>query len=344
MTSMTSGPSPGMVAALAALALLLPSSSAAQGDSAGRDADPGRAALAELQSDAGTGRAGKGFRVFIVPDMEGAPGTVFSREVLSGAEADCETCFTSPDYEHYRRLMAEDVNAVIEGASAAGATAFTVNEGHGGNDFANIQPFALDPRATLVRGWPKPLVMITGLDATYDTVIFIGAHANAGSPGVMAHNFAVDSLTVNGVALNEVGLNALVAGEMGVSVSLVSGDDVLVEETHEMIGQFEEVVTKIAYGRNAAATYTPARVREWLRSAARRAVEGERKGAYRPFTLEKPYRVAFTLRKSFADKAEEVAALSRYRLERTGAISFRFETQEAVELGHLMNDLELIVF
>jgi D-amino peptidase len=291
------------------------------------------------------GEAGAGgFKVFIVPDMEGMTGTVFSREVLSGFETGCETCFTSPDYERYRGLLAEDVNAVIAGAREAGATAFSVNEGHGGNDFANIQPFELDPAAVLIRGWPKPLVMITGLDETFDTAIFIGAHANAGSPGVMAHNFAVDAFTVNGVPLNEVGINALMAGQMGVSVSLVSGDDVLVEETHGMIGEFEEVVSKVAYGRNAAATWTPAKVRERLRAAARRAVENERKGMYPPFVLEKPYRVEFTLRKSFADRADEVAGLARYRLERTGPASFRFETDDSLEIGHFLNDLELIVF
>jgi D-amino peptidase len=288
--------------------------------------------------------APKGFKVFIVPDMEGMAGTVFGREVLSGAEAGCKTCRTSPDYARFRRQMVEDANAVIAGARAAGGTEFTVNEGHGGNDFANIEPFELDPAATLIRGWPKPRVMITGLDDSYDTIMFIGAHANAGSPGVMAHNFAVDSFTVNGISLNEGGINALMAGQLGVSVSLVSGDDVLVGETHGMLGAFEEVVTKIAYGRNAAASYSPAKVQARLREAARRAVLNERRGMYPPFTLEKPYRVEFTLRKAFTDKADTVAGLTRYNLERMGPASFRFETSDAFDVGDLMNDLELIVF
>lgn len=285
-----------------------------------------------------------GFKVFLVPDMEGMAGTVFPREVLSGAEAGCKTCGTSPDYARFRRQMVEDANAVIAGARAAGATEFTVNEGHGGNDFANIEPFELDPAATLIRGWPKPRVMITGLDDTYDTVMFIGAHANAGSPGVMAHNFAVDAFTVNEVSLNEVGINALMAGQLGVSVSLVSGDDVLVAETHGMLGDFEDVVTKIAYGRNAAATYTPAKVQARLREAARQAVLNERRGMYAPFVLAKPYHVEFTLRKFFTDKGDAVAGLTRYGLERTGPASFRFETNDAFDIGDLMNDLELIVF
>ena len=110
-----------------------------------------------------------------------------------------------------------------------------MNEGHGGNLFANVLPWDLDSAAILVRGFPKPLVMVTGIDSSFGTLMFTGAHANAGSPGVLAHNFAFDSFTVNGKTLNEVGINALIAGEMGVSVSLVSGDDVLIEETKKML-------------------------------------------------------------------------------------------------------------
>jgi hypothetical protein len=54
--------------------------------------------------------------------------------------------------------------------------------------------------------------------------------------------------------------------------------------------------------------------------------------------------VEFTLRKSFADKADQVAELTRYNLVRTGPASFRFETNDAFDIGDLMNDLEIIVF
>src|SRR6476619_7516099 len=111
-----------------------------------------------------------GFRVFLVPDMEGMGSAVDIHEVIAG------------------------------------------NEGHGGNLFANVLPWELDSSAILVRGFPKPLVMVTGIDSSFSTLMFTGAHANAGSPGVMAHNFAFDTFTVNGKPLNEVGINALIAG------------------------------------------------------------------------------------------------------------------------------------
>jgi D-amino peptidase len=288
-----------------------------------------------------------GFRVFIVPDMEGMGSAVDIHEVIAGNEGPRYRDLSSPDYwDRYRLLLTQEVNATIRGARAAGARSFVVNEGHGGNLFANVLPWDLDSSAMLVRGFPKPLVMITGLDSTFGTLMFTGAHANAGSPGVMAHNFAFDSFTVNGKVLNEVGINALMAGEMGVSVSLVSGDDVLIDETRTMLGtDFVAIVTKRAVGRSAAITYSPAHVRRLLRSGAAEAVRRERAGEFAPFTLEKPYRVDFTLRRSFPDSVvAAVAALEEFRLEPTGGSrSFRFVTESARQMGYLLDAIEEVV-
>src|SRR5687768_16843502 len=150
-----------------------------------------------------------GFRVFIVPDMEGMGSAVDIREVIAGNEGERYKELTGPDYwDRFRLLLTQEVNATIRGARAAGARSFVVNEGHGGNLFANVLPWELDSSAILVRGFPKPLVMVTGIDSSFGTLMFTGAHANAGSPGVLAHNFAFDTFTVNGKVLNEVGINA----------------------------------------------------------------------------------------------------------------------------------------
>jgi D-amino peptidase len=176
-------------------------------------------------------------------------------------------------------------------------------------------------------------------------MMFTGAHANAGSPGVMAHNFAFDEFTVNGRKLNEVGINALIAGEMGVSVSLVSGDDVLVAETQAMLGNgVIGVVVKKAVGRSAAITYSPSRVRRMLQTAAAEAVRRERRGDFRPFTLDRPYTVDFMLRRSFPESVvTAVAALSEFRLEKTGERSFRLVTDSAEEMGYLLDAIEEVV-
>lgn len=129
--------------------------------------------------------AAEGFRVFIVPDMEGMGSAVDVHEVIAGTEGERYASLTSSDYwDRFRSLLTKEVNATIAGARKAGARSFVVNEGHGGNLFANVLPWELDEDAILVRGWPKPIVMITGLDESFGTVIFTGAHANAGSPEI----------------------------------------------------------------------------------------------------------------------------------------------------------------
>lgn len=284
-----------------------------------------------------------GFRVFLVPDMEGMGSTVDSREVLAGNEGAAYKDRSSPDYwDHFRSLLTQEVNATIRGARLAGAASFVVNEGHGGNLFANVLPWELDSTAILVRGFPKPLVMVTGIDSSFSTLMFTGAHANAGSKGVMAHNFAFDSFTVNGTVLNEVGINALIAGELGISVSLVSGDDVLIEETKAMLPSgFVAIVTKRAVGRSAAITYSPAKVRKMLQVGAAEAVRREKRGDFKPLTLDRPYKVEFKLRRGYADSVvTAIAALSEFKLERNGDRSFTFMTNSARQMGWLLDAIE----
>jgi D-amino peptidase len=288
-----------------------------------------------------------GFRVYLIADMEGMGSTVLGTEILGGTEGPAYRDRGGRDYwEHYRGLLTEEVNAAIRGARAGGARSFVVNEGHGGNRFANILPWQLDTAAMLVRGYPKPMVMSTGIDSSFGTVIFTGAHAGAGQPGVMPHTYAFEDFRVNGTWLNEVGINALVAGEMGVSVSVVAGDDQLVRESLEILGNGAiGVVTKIAVGRSAAITHSPARVRGMLEAAAREAVERERRGDFAPFTLARPYTVEFTLRPSFP--AEVVAGvdglMAEWRLEKTGERSYRLVTDSAKRIAWLLDAVELVV-
>jgi len=220
-----------------------------------------------------------------------------------------------------------------------------VNEGHGGNLFANVLPWDLDTAAILVRGFPKPLLMITGIDSTVGTLMFTGAHAGPGHPGILAHNFAFDSFTVNGKSLNEVGINALIAAEFGVAVSLVSGDDAEIAETRAILGNaFIGIITKYAVGRMAAITFSPARVRRMLADSAAVAVRRAMRGGFTPFRLEKPYRVELTLRRSYPEAiVQGVDSLNWIGLEKTGNRSYRLTTGDARQIGYLLDAIERVV-
>jgi D-amino peptidase len=171
-------------------------------------------------------------------------------------------------------------------------------------------------------------------------------HASSARRGVMAHSYAFSEFTVNGKALNETGINALVAGEVGVGVSLVSGDDELLHEVREILGDRVVYVTvKVALGGAAAITHSPAAVQRMLEEGAREAVRRARAGEIRPFTLEKPYQVAFTLRRSYADslvqQVDRVAA--EWGLEKTGPRSYRWTVDSARRLAWFIDRVEGVV-
>jgi len=288
-----------------------------------------------------------GYRVYILVDMEGMGSAVKSQEVIAGNEGPAYRDRTGPDYwQYYREMLTDETNAAIRGARAAGAAAFVVNEGHGGNRFANLLPWALDPEAILIRGYPRPMIMSTGVDSTFGTMMMLAMHASWGKPGVMSHSYAFADFRVNGTFLNEVGINALVAGERGVPVSLVSGDDELMKEVRAILGDRVVTVTvKIALGGAAAITYSPTVVQRMLEQGAQEAIRRARAGELKPYRLATPYTVEFTVRPTYPDAVvagvDSLAPL--WKLEKTGPRSYRYVTSDARQIAYLLDAIELVV-
>src|SRR5919109_1694684 len=146
----------------------------------------------------------RALKVFISVDMEGLAGVVAGADVNPG----------SPDYAHFRAIMAGETNAAIEGAFRAGATDVLVRDSHG--DKRNLLPSDVDPRARLLRGQSSgPKNMMEGIDSTFDAVVFIGYHAKAGTPNAILEHTSTGNVvdfSVNGVSLPEGGYNAITAG------------------------------------------------------------------------------------------------------------------------------------
>jgi D-amino peptidase len=336
---------PLLLWAVVVLALPAAAQSQAARDTTPRDTTPPGAyfgvteyqlARQKLEQDMQRG----GFSVYIIADMEGLAGVVRNatemRPVSRGG---------SPQHERFRQELTDEVNALIAGSRAAGATQFIVNEGHGGTLFRNILVDKLDPDAILIRGYPKPIVMSTGLNPMVDAMMIVGAHASAGSPGVISHNFAFDSFTVNGKALNEAGIAGFIGGEMGVPMALASGDDALTAETREMLGPIETVTVKTVFSRSAAAVLPPSVVHRMLRQAAVRAVRRVKAGEIHPLKLDKPYRVRFCLRRSFTEDdwvRETVGRLGGVKADGARGC-FAYTSDSAEEVGNLLNEIEWTV-
>ena len=282
-----------------------------------------------------------GFSVYIIGDMEGLAGVVRNgtemRPGYRGGNQD--------EHQRFRQELTAEVNALIAGARAAGATQFIVNDGHGGTLFRNVVPEELDPEAILIRGYPKPIVMSTGLNPMVDAIMIVGAHSNAGTPGVISHSFAFDSFTVNGTVLNEAGIAAFIGGEMGVPLVLASGDDVLAAETVQMLGPIETVTTKTAFSRSAAAGKSFPQVHRELQAASATAVRKAKAGQYKPLVLQKPYDVRFCLRRNYAEDEWVRETIGRFDGVRAdgGVGCFAYTTESAEAVGNLLNLVEWTV-
>ncbi|HVK79675.1 MAG TPA: M55 family metallopeptidase, partial [Verrucomicrobiae bacterium] len=259
-------------------------------------------------------------RVFICADIEGVAGIV-SRE---------ETLISGSDWERARERMTLEVLAAIEGSRAAGATGFVIADSHG--TATNIVPEMLPDDSELVRGGPRPLMMMDGVDqGVFDCAFLLGHHAGVSRiRGGLAHSFSsrlISALRVNGRDLPECTLNAAIAGQYGAPVTLLTGDDVCVEEALAWLGPIETVTTKRSLGYFAASGASPALVRSNIRAAAERAVSAREARA--PFVLQGPLNVEITLK--WPVMAEVMAYLPQF--QRTDGATLRFEAADAATLA-----------
>jgi hypothetical protein len=94
----------------------------------------------------------------------------------------------------------------------------------------------------------------------------------------------------------------------------------------------------------AAITFSPANVRRMTEDSARVAVGRAMRGGFKPYRLTKPYRVEFTLRRSYPDVVvARVDSLGWQGLERTGDRAYRLTTSDARQMGYLLDAIERIV-
>ena len=220
----------------------------------------------------------EGFSIYISADMEGVVGAVTGDQLgPSGFE-----------YQEFRELMTAEVNAAIRAARRAGATRILVSDSHGNGQ--NLLLDRLPPDIQLVRSWPRPLMMMEGVDETFDGAIFIGYHASTtNTQGVRAHTLSSANLTavrLNGIPVSEAGLNAAIAGHFGVPVLMISGDDAIVAEARDLLGDVEGAAVKQAISFHAATTLMPQAALELIGEKVESAMK--RIDQFRPYEMETP--------------------------------------------------------
>jgi len=282
-------------------------------------------AVAGLPALAGPAHAQQRLKVFISADMEGVTGAVTSEQLGP----------TGFEYQRTREWMTAEVLAAIEGAREAGATGIVVADAHGNGQ--NLLIDRLPDDVTIIRSWPRPLMMMEGIDSTFDAAIFIGYHSATTNPsGVRAHTISSARLTgvhLNGAAMSESGINAAIAGHFGVPVVMISGDDAAVGEAQALIGPIEGAIVKRAISFHSAATLTPAAGQALIREKVRAGIQ--RRASLRPYVMRAPIRLDVSF-KSY--RAAEILAYLPI-VERVDAHTIRFSGRSMIEVSRFIEFL-----
>ncbi|HKR59566.1 MAG TPA: M55 family metallopeptidase [Pyrinomonadaceae bacterium] len=261
-------------------------------------------------------------KIYISADMEGVVGVVTAEQLTpQGFE-----------YQRFREFMTQEVNAAIEAAFEAGATEIVVSDSHGNGQ--NLLIEKLPKNILLVRSWPRPLMMMQGIDETFAGVIFIGYHAGTtNQQGVRAHTLSSARLAdvqLQGVSVSEAGINAAIAGHFNVPVIMVSGDDAVVKETTALLGDVEGATVKWALGFHSAKTIMPEAAYQLIREKVKKAVS--RIKDFKPYRLRTP--IQLDVRFKNYRPSEVLSYLSI--VERTDAHSIRFKGKDMIEVSKFL--------
>lgn len=268
--------------------------------------------------------AQQSLKVYISADMEGVSGGVSRMHFGSDGQ----------EWERFRRITTQEVNAAAEAAFGAGATEVVVSDSHGTGH--NLVVEDLHPDVELIRSWPRRLIMMEGIDESFDAAILIGYHASEGTPeAIAAHTMSggqIFDIQINGISVPEGGFNAAIAGDFGVPVVMVSGDQSATDEVRALVGDVEEAVVKTALGNRAARTMHPSHSNALIGEKTTAALE--RLGDFQPYT---PWETsgaragAVTLEIVF--KSETDAEILSYlaEVERVDGSTIRYEADSILD-------------
>ena len=284
----------------------------------------GLAALAAGRPAAQTPQRDSG-KVFISVDMEGITGVVQPSQLGP----------TGFEYGKAREWMTAEAKAAIEGARAAGATSFVLADSHGNAQNLLIDQLPEDVR--IVRGFPRPLSMMQGIDATFGAAVFIGYHASEMTvDAVRGHTFSSAKLlgvTLNGTEVSEGLFNAAIAAHYGVPVVFVSGDRKAVEQMQAGISGIGGAIVKEPLGYHSASTATPARGQALIRDGVRAALS--RRMAIQPYSIRTPIELEVGFKLTLdAERAAYIPGLSR-----SGAHTVRGSYPDIIQVVRLIQVL-----
>jgi len=203
-------------------------------------------------------------KIFLSCDIEGCCGVVNWDETERG-----------DDYELFRKIMTDEVNACIEGLKDAGVEEIVVRDAHG--SARNLLIDRLNQDITLIREWSNsPVDMMDGLDSSFDGIIYLGYHSPSRSDGnPLAHSFNTSThnhIKLNNKIMSEFHINTYYAMTKKVPVIMLSGDKRMCEIVKEENPLIKTVYTKEGL-QGAIISKMPKHVNEEIYEETKKAVE-----------------------------------------------------------------------
>ena len=256
-------------------------------------------------------------KIYIHTDLEGISG-VDKFEMMDQ---------TTDGYQEARKLLMEDINAAVEGAFEGGADEVVVLDSHDGAH--NFLPDLLDKHAKVDPRANKK--WWAALDDTYSGTLFIGAHAMSGTMNAFLDHTQSSinwhDYSINGRRWGELAQWALVAGNFGVPLIMMSGDEAACKEAHDFFDPIETAAVKKAVGRNKADLVPLDEARARIREAAKKSISLV--GKAKPFKVKMPMEIVLEFnRADYCDSA--IKNLPTW--ERLDARTIRKVTSDPLEL------------
>lgn len=242
-------------------------------------------------------------RVWISIDMEGISNIVDRDQLRPEAGR----------YPLGRESMMADLQAVLSALQEQpDVDRITVNDSH--NGMINILGEKMPDGVQLISGGAKAWSMNEGVQEA-DLAFYVGYHAMAGTQAaIMDHTYSgeIHSVTLNGKAVGETGINAALAGHYNVPVAFISGDDKVVDEAARIMPNIEGVVVKYGVSRRAAQLLPRAEVDRRLKAGVVQALDKYRTKLLSPWKLGEPIALTVGLMTpEMADRAMYCPGMTR---------------------------------
>lgn len=174
-----------------------------------------------------------------------------------------------------------------------------------------------DEKTFLISGPKRKTFMLEGMEG-HDLLFLIGYHGRAGNHNsLMDHSYGYDffkRVMINRKEVGEMEINAYLAGEQGIPLALITGDEALKTETAEFCSQLCFVSTKQARARFCAYFYPKKNVKRQYSLAFKRIFQHGYKGKCFKLKGSKQMQIDFFNRKDAwrVSKISDAKRLSEY--------------------------------